>query len=220
MSNNNLLATECFYQIRDLIVSGELLPGEKLKGEYLKHRLNSGLSPIREALSRLVETGLVEFRDKVGFRVAVLTVEKIQDLLKTHAKIECLLLAESIESGDDEWEARVMAALYKLAKVENGEVLYSQWLARNNEFHNALVSGCNIEGLNRIRSQCVQLKEWYTGFGKKERKDDLIRANHHEHAKIVELAINRKNESACIKLYKHMTTGIDGIINNLQNILH
>lgn len=217
MNNNETLATDCLNGIRELILSGELFPGERLKGEYLKQKFNVGLSPIREALFKLSATPLVEFRDKIGFNVAVLSAAKVYDMVKTHAKIECLLLRESIESGDDEWEASIMAALYKLSKVEMGDtkVVYTTWALRNDEFHNALVSACKIDGLRQVRNDCLLLKEWYTRLADKEIAKRLIIASHHEHAKIAELAIARKADAACAKLYKHTTTDIAGLVEKL-----
>ena len=46
MKNNDTLATDCINNIRELILSGELFPGERLKGEYLKQKFKVGLSPI------------------------------------------------------------------------------------------------------------------------------------------------------------------------------
>ena len=128
-----------------------------------------------------------------------------------------MLLRETIENGDDEWEANIMATLYKLSKVEVGDtkVVYTTWALRNDEFHNALVSACDINGLVQIRNECLLLKEWYTRLADKEIAKRLIMASHHEHAKIAELAIARKADTACAKLYKHMTTDIAGLVEKL-----
>jgi|SRR6185437_4600197 len=211
-------ATSCFNSIHRLILDGELSPGEKLKGEYLKQKFNVGLSPVREALFRLAETPFVEFQDNAGFSVATLSKEKVHDMFETHAKIECLMLEESIEQGDDEWEAAIMSNLYKLSKVEknNTKVIYSTWSIRNDEFHNALVSGCKINGLIEVRNNCLQVKEWYINLANKHNKKHLITPHHSEHAKIAELAIARKTDVACDKLYNHTMTVVDMLVKKLK----
>lgn len=108
MSKTYTLATDAYNQIREIILAGLIKPGEKLKGEYLKNKLKIGLSPIREALSKLSLTGLVEFNDKIGFRVAIINRQKIYDVFETFAKIENLLLTESMLKGDDDWEADIL----------------------------------------------------------------------------------------------------------------
>lgn len=205
MANNFTLASSCFMQIRQLILTGELLPGERIKGEYLKSRLQVGLSPIREALSRLVTTGLVEVVDNAGFRVASLSQEKIVDSFQSIAKLEALLLREAIESGDENWEAQIMASLYRLSKIEanNLKISHSLWSTRNDEFHEALIAGCRLYGLKQMRQTFLTFKEWCYGLAYPGLNEELVMVSHQEHAQIAELAITRKADAACTMIYKH-----------------
>ncbi len=205
MANNFTLASSCFMQIRQLILTGELLPGERIKGEYLKSRLQVGLSPIREALSRLVTTGLVEVVDNAGFRVASLSQEKIVDSFQSLAKLEALLLREAIESGDENWEAQIMASLYRLSKIEanNLKIPHSLWSTRNDEFHEALIAGCRLYGLKQMRQTFLTFKEWCYGLAYPGLNEELVMVSHQEHAQIAELAITRKADAACTMIYKH-----------------
>lgn len=205
MANNFTLASSCFVQIRQLILTGELLPGERIKGEYLKNRLQVGLSPIREALSRLVTTGLVEVVDNAGFRVASLSQEKIVDSFQSLAKLEALLLREAIESGDENWEAQIMASLYRLSKIEanNLKIPHSLWSTRNDEFHEALIAGCRLYGLKQMRQTFLTFKEWCYGLAYPGLNEELVMVSHQEHAQIAELAITRKADAACTMIYKH-----------------
>jgi DNA-binding GntR family transcriptional regulator len=59
--------TAAFTQIRDAILSGELPPGTQLREAHIASEMKISRSPIREALSRLEEEGLVE---KIAFRGA------------------------------------------------------------------------------------------------------------------------------------------------------
>lgn len=60
----------CYLTLRNMILTGELLPGQKLKIEQLRGLLNTGASPVREALSLLTSDMLVERIDQRGFRAA------------------------------------------------------------------------------------------------------------------------------------------------------
>ncbi len=210
-------ATICFDKITNLILQGTLKPGEKLKGEYLKQELRTGLSPIREALFKLINTGLVEFKDNAGFNVTTLSKEKVQDIFKSHAKIECLLLRDSIENADDIWESKIIASLYTLAKIERTKhaIDYNLWSPKNEEFHNTLISGCKLNTLIEMRDKCLQMKEWCINLSLKNAKTTIL-VDHTEHALIAELAINKKTELCCSKLYQHLTMGIDITIQNLR----
>jgi GntR family carbon starvation induced transcriptional regulator len=220
MADNITLASSCFNQIRQLILTGELLPAERIKGEYLKSRLQVGLSPIREALSRLVTTGLVEIVDNAGFRVASLSQEKISDTFQSLAKLETLLLREAIESGDETWEAQIMACLYRLSKIEanNLKVSHAVWSIRNDEFHEALIAGCQLQALKQMRQNCLLLKEWCYGLAYPALNEELIMVHHQEHAQIAELAVQRKADAACAMLYKHTLHSLTLLSLRLQRV--
>ncbi len=217
MTDDNTLATQCFIKIRELILNGQLLPGEKLKGDHLKQQLNVGLSPIREALSRLATTNLVKFEDKKGFTVAILTEYGVNDVVKTYGKIECLALENAIETGDDQWEAGIVAALYGLSKVETkNKVPYEEWAPKNSAFHNSLVSACNSLCLLRIRNDLQQMSEWFTKLSYRFADSRTILANHQEHKIIADEVIGKKLRSASNNLYNHITGGVNDLIAQLK----
>lgn len=222
MITNETLASKCAADILSLVMTGKLLPGEQIKGEYLKNLCGVGLSPIREALSRLVNTGLVEFIDNAGFKVSRIDSNKVCDSYKSYAKIESLLLREAIENADEYWESSIIAALYQLSKVEGSgiKVLYQNWNIRNEEFHTALINGCPLSGLKRIRQQIIVVKNWYHNLAYPTINSELIETTHHEHKKIAELSITRKADTACAMLYKHSMHNLDALLANLKTNGH
>ena len=117
MSDSELgrtLAAAAFSRIRADILGSRLLPGTRLRFEPLKKAYGVGLSPLREALSRLVVSGLVTAEGQRGFRVAPASIEDIQDISDVRTNVECLAFRQSIERGDDQWQADVVAAHYRL----------------------------------------------------------------------------------------------------------
>ena len=97
------LAERAYRDLKHAIVRCEFEPGERLRVDDLSKRLDISSSPVREALSRLSEQGLVRALDKRGFRVAPLTVEGIADLTRVRLLIECEALTDSMANGDDAW---------------------------------------------------------------------------------------------------------------------
>jgi DNA-binding GntR family transcriptional regulator len=66
------LSEQAYEQIRDAIVAGELAPGAKLSDARLADRLGTSRTPIREALRRLADEGLVVTEPSSSTRVAPL----------------------------------------------------------------------------------------------------------------------------------------------------
>ena len=56
----DLLRDRAYTTIRDAIVDGTLQPGERLRDQELTEWLGLSRTPVREALSRLEQDGLVE----------------------------------------------------------------------------------------------------------------------------------------------------------------
>lgn len=75
-------------EIREMIRTGELEPGERLLEDGLADRLGVSRNPVREALRALENTGLVEVRPRRGAHVAVLDADRAVELLELRAVLE------------------------------------------------------------------------------------------------------------------------------------
>lgn len=204
---DSTLSIQCYAHIEQNIINGTFAPGQKLKIKDLKKMLNVGQSPIREALSRLVATGLVEMHDNKGFRVSGLSEDDIRDIYITFLELDLLALNKAIKLGDDAWEASVVGALHQLALIETKKevVPYSVWAERNYAFHLALISGCKSPLLLQLRAEVYRRFERYgrIAFNLSEMNLEL---NHEEHKKLAEAALKR-DEKAMTKLMTHHTMG-------------
>lgn len=80
---------QAFRGIYDLILSGEIRPGDRLREIELSARLNVSRTPIREALRRLAANGLVVSSGR-GAVVAVLDLERVVHLYEFRAALEAL----------------------------------------------------------------------------------------------------------------------------------
>lgn len=67
-----LLSDRAYGELLDAIVTGDLPPGAPLRVDALATRLGTSRTPVREALRRLVDEGLVEVRPRSATRVASL----------------------------------------------------------------------------------------------------------------------------------------------------
>jgi len=77
-------------RLRDMVVHGELVPGEKVPVAVLSQTLGVSLTPLREALKVLAEEGLVELTPNRGARVISYTAEEAEALFEVIAGLECL----------------------------------------------------------------------------------------------------------------------------------
>ena len=85
-----LLRDQAYAQLRDAILDGTLEPGEQLKDAELAEWLGLSRTPIREAVARLEEYGIVETKPNSYTRVAPLSARDARDAFTVYAALEAL----------------------------------------------------------------------------------------------------------------------------------
>jgi len=104
--------------LREDILNGRLVPGEKLLVEHLKLRYDVGAGTVREALSRLVSEAIVVAEGQRGFTVAPISIEDLTDVTNVRVAVETEALRLSVRHGGAEWRARLSAAWEQLSALE------------------------------------------------------------------------------------------------------
>ncbi|MDC0739600.1 FCD domain-containing protein [Cognatishimia sp. SS12] len=205
-SDSTQTDTELAYgSIRDDIIQGHLQPGSKLKVADLRARYSVGAAPLREALSRLVGDRLVVQQTQRGFRVKEASPADVEDVGRVRNLLECEALRESLLSGKDDWEARVVASYHRLTLAEgrskSPENLRELEL-RNNEFHEALVSATQSRWLLELRAQVYHHHERYRYLSRTKKNSSRDTAA--EHAAIYDAVIRRDVKEACALTTDHI----------------
>jgi DNA-binding GntR family transcriptional regulator len=148
-------------QIRDAIMSGVFVGGEKLLVESLASRLGVSTMPVREALVALAHEGLLNSNPGRGFRVANLTKQDIEDIFLVHAFISGLLAERAVATARDttiERLRRVTEKVDRLAASGGSEESRSKIEFLNYSFHrtiNQLVDAPRLHWFLRAATQYV-----------------------------------------------------------------
>lgn len=154
-----------YARLRSDILSGRVLPGDRLKIAEIATVLEVSPGAIREALSRLVPEQLVVFRDQKGFVVAPLSVNDLQDLTELRCEVEAIALRRSVLRGDISWEGSVLAAAHRLRRTKvltsADRSLNQEWVERHRTFHTVLVSACGSPRLLALHAQLYEQSERY-----------------------------------------------------------
>ena len=94
--SKSLLRDAAYRAIRDAIVDGTLAPGERLNDEQLISWLGVSRTPIREALSRLEQAGLVQSKPGRFTIVSPLSVRQTRAAQSVAAAIHELAVREAV----------------------------------------------------------------------------------------------------------------------------
>lgn len=207
MSDSPPLADQAFQRLRKDVLVGSFEAGAKLKIEELQAAYGFSSSPLREALSRLAQEGLVRADERRGFRVAPISSEDLADITRMRLMLDVQALRESIEHGDDKWEATIVAAYYRLEKVESrlGDgplILDEEWGGLHREFHASLLAACPSDRQRLWSASLFDQAERYRRYSARHRKSARRKSN--EHKKLMDATLRRDADTACVLLEEHI----------------
>lgn len=207
------LTTDLFEQMRSDILHNRLEPGSRLRFRELRERYQSGLSPLREALMRLVAEGLVILEDHKGFRVAPVSREEMVDIANTLLELEAVAIRWAIEHGDDRWEADIVARFHELSKREMflpDGTLDEEWEARNVAFHESLYAACGSPSMKLV---CHVLYERHSRYRRlRTRQQDPDRDVSKEHEALMRATIGRDATTAIELLRGHRSKTMTDVV--------
>ncbi|HKX41111.1 MAG TPA: FCD domain-containing protein [Burkholderiaceae bacterium] len=201
------LVDQAFNRLRKDVLIGSFAAGAKLKVEELQAAYGFSSSPLREALSRLTQEGLVRADERRGFRVAPLSAEDLADITRMRLMLDVQALGEAIQHGDDGWEAAIVAAFYRLEKVESrlGDtqvVLDDEWTGLHRDFHFALIAACPSRRQLAWSASLFDQAERYRRYSARFRK--TVRRKSSEHKKLMDATLRRDAATACALLEEHI----------------
>lgn len=189
-----------YLALRNDIIYGRLQPGERLKIDALKESLDTGASPVREALSLLTSDQLVDRIDQRGFRVAATSREQFQEILDLRCRLEDLAVRESIAAGDDAWEEALVLSHHYMTRARKED--QETFETCHKGFHMALISACSSPILLRFCNQLYDLNVRYRYLAGKS-KSYSRRNVDAEHQRILEAAVNRDVDQVAERLIAH-----------------
>jgi DNA-binding GntR family transcriptional regulator len=140
-----LLRDTAYERLEAAIVDGTLRPGERLRDDELGEWLGVSRTPIREALARLTDAGLVETAANRYTRVAPVAVADSRTSFAIAAALDALVVELAI--------ARLTAATLDALRTENERFTWAVWrddvdsaTDADRRFHAALaaVAGNNL----------------------------------------------------------------------------
>lgn len=204
------VAESSYRQIKADIIFGRLSPGQKLKLENLKAAYDTSVSTLREILNRLTSEGLVIAEGQRGFEVAPVSEADLREIAALRLLLEEHALDQSFAQGGVEWEAALMAAHYKLARMEgvmaSGDTSKTEdWKRYDWEFHQALISACGSRLLMETHSAVFDKYLRYQMVALSYR-GNVAEA---EHRQLLEAALARDSATAKKILERHILGGVE-----------
>lgn len=139
-------------EVRRLIYSGAVLPGQELRQAALAKRFGTSRVPIREALQLLVAEGLVQHTNGFGYHVVRLTADELHQLYHLRGLLETEVL-KAVNDPDGEGY-RHLAEIVEAQRAQVSSPDVTEFQRLNREFH---LSMMRLSGMDFIVNEIDRL---------------------------------------------------------------
>lgn len=137
--DRNTQFTKALIELRSLVLDGSFASGARLPETALADRLGLSRTPLRQAMDRLVDEGLLERNETGGCRVASFSMADIVDAIELRGVLEGTAARLAAERGAVPALAqRMTKVLEALDVVVSPELDFRAYVSLNEEFHNLL----------------------------------------------------------------------------------
>jgi len=150
--DRRLLRDDVYGRLRDAIVDGTLAPGEQLRDGELAAWLGVSRTPVREALLRLAEVGLIVAKPGRSTTVSSLDRRAVRDARDVVAAMHELAVREAVGSlTEADLEAMRSASHRFRAAIEQGDLEAA--LRADDDLHGIPVAVAANQALVRVLDQ-------------------------------------------------------------------
>ena len=143
------LSDDAYAQLRDWIIEGTLAPGESLRDEALAEALGMSRTPVRDALQRLENEGLVVTSSTRRTSVSPVTLKQARDIYPITVALEVMALRLALPLMDAPALDAMRAANAELAEALAAGNAATATLA-DEAAHGAFIARCGNEELQAL----------------------------------------------------------------------
>ena len=203
-----------FKTLRAAILKGELAPGERLMEIKLANQLGVSRTPVREAIHKLEQEGLVLMIPRRGAEVAKISSKMLQDVLEVRRSLEDLAITLACRRMTPE----------QYHDLEEAEKVFVQAIATGDSlkiaesveaYHDVIYYSTGnaklVQILNNLREQMYRYRLEYIKDG--EQHDVLCR----EHEHIMKTLLEKNIPEASKAIREHIDNQEFTVLKNLRD---
>jgi len=197
-----------------LILSNEIMPGQKLHHQQLSERFDVSRTPVREALTRLVQEGYVSFLPNRGFTCKEIRMQEAEELYELREALEAFAVEKAIESLTENSLDQLKNKVYSYGRdVENR--FSRERLVYDQDVHLAIAQMSGNETLQNMLSHVFER------IVLKRRTDGIYDAArgttaHQEHLRLL-AAMERRDAAEAVAIVRsHIQAGKNNVMADLK----
>ncbi|HUA03175.1 MAG TPA: GntR family transcriptional regulator [Solirubrobacteraceae bacterium] len=201
-------------ELRRLILSGELKPGERLRQVELAERFNVSTTPVREAFTALVREGLVRHDVQRGVVVFTPTASDVRENYEIRLALEPLATELAAKSITDQDLARLEGLIGEMRRALGDQIAYQPL---NREFHRTIYAAAERPRLFELIESLRDAFEAYIGYDSTTRPDrSYHEMAHTEHEAIAKALAARAPKRARKLMTEHLSHNLEHYMSTLD----
>jgi DNA-binding GntR family transcriptional regulator len=197
------LREEVYRQVLERVHRGDLASGTRVRDTQIASQLGVSRTPVREALLRLAQEGVLEADMGRGFRVRPLDETEMRETGAILSALECMALGISGDISPDRL-ARLGEIDRELATTRGDP---NRSIALDEEWHRTLLEGCPNRRLLTMISELWQVPRRYMREYLRDAGRVTLSTQHH--ARIVEALRRNDRDTAGQRFSHHWDRGIE-----------
>ena len=202
-----------FNTLREAILRGDLVPGERLMELQLAAKLGVSRTPIREAIRMLEQEGLAITIPRKGAIVAGMTEKDMQDVLEIREALEELSVQVACDKITDEEVAKLRENMENFeTSLKSGDL--KRMAEADVEFHDVIYQATDnpklINMLNNLREQMYRYRVEY--LKNPSNHEQLLR----EHEAIYRGIMAKDKDAVTEMIRKHISNQVDVVKNIIR----
>ena len=201
---------EAYLEIKQRILSMKFSPGQALTEQALSTQLGMSRTPIRDALAKLEQEGLVISRNRRK-RVHVLSIHEIREIFALKCAIEGMIAAQAALKRNDFHVSRLEELLSRMKVFSERDftglspdhAVLHEWLEIDEEFHDILFDAV---GNGRASKLVADLNsQWHRLELGILAMEDRLTKNIDQHIGLAQCIIQNQSERAREIMIRHLS---------------
>jgi DNA-binding GntR family transcriptional regulator len=217
MKSGNSLSAKAYNIIKQRVIDMQLRPGEVIMVQPLAQELGLSRTPVREALVRLHEDGLLENANGNKFKVSEIDLSKIIEIYDMREVLEGYAVRQ-LASNHLEEQIQDLASICNAMDKAYQESNIKAFFELDSDFHAKIIDFTKNTTLQELtslivdRTQRIRFLSWYVPKRLEETID--------EHQKIVAQIQEKNPDGAAMALSYHLGKVKSGIRKLFENQNH
>lgn len=153
------LSDRVFENVRERIVTGELRGDSPIRQDALAIELGVSKIPLREALARLEQVGLITSQANRGYTIRGMSAAEVEEIYELRLAVEPVAAGYGAMHASPANQEAALEVYRLLEAAETGDL--AQVAVRNRDFHTALVRPGGRELTTQLVERLAVLAERY-----------------------------------------------------------